>query len=91
MLDLSYSGGKKISNVFLQKTCSHVDLDFVWIKETWKSTCDCACTCVPGAVTAAPGKFSGKGGEKVKEGPGQDDNVVTQRVKYDHLAAVAHT
>ncbi len=38
------------------------------------------CTCVPGVVTAGPGEYSVEGGEKVEEGPSQDDDVVYRSV-----------
>ncbi len=47
------------------------------------------CTCVPGVVTAGPGQDSVEGGEEVKEGPSQDDNIIHLPVKQDYFTCVA--
>lgn len=48
------------------------------------------CTCVPTVSTTCPGKLSMEGGEEVKDGPGQDDNVVHTSVQDDHLVSIAY-
>lgn len=37
-------------------------------------------TCVPSVVTAGPGEYSVEGGEKVEEGPSQDDDIIRRSV-----------
>lgn len=46
-------------------------------------------TCIPGVVTTDPGQFRTEGGEEIEEAPGQDDDVVHDRVQHYYLTAVA--
>lgn len=40
-------------------------------------------TCVPAIGTGCPGQLRGKGAEQVKEGPGEDNDVVDVQIGLD--------